>query len=119
MWQRSQSPRPATTTSSSTSGTRNSTSGCPSKISRWSENLTVNDRLRPLVALLLSCWLAAAAPAAPPPQASETLTLEAATEQFLRRNLAVEAARLEVGVAEAERIGARLRPRPELTVTAE
>jgi len=87
----------------------------------------VNDRLRPLVALLLSCWLPAAAaaqtaatgPAAPPAQASETLTLEAATEQFLRRNLAVEAARLEVGVAEAERIGARLRPRPGLTVTAE
>src|SRR5215208_5350814 len=128
MWPRSQSPRPATTTSSSTSGTRSSTNGCPSKISRWSENLTVNDRLRPLVALLLSCWLAAAAaaqttatgPAAPPaPQAAETLTLEAATEQFLRRNLAVEAARLEVGVAEAERIGARLRPRPGLTVTAE
>lgn len=47
------------------------------------------------------------------------LTLEAATERFLRRNLAVEAARLEVGVAEAERVGARLRPRPGLTVTAE
>ncbi|MGI8897866.1 MAG: TolC family protein, partial [Pyrinomonadaceae bacterium] len=47
------------------------------------------------------------------------LTLEAATEQFLRKNLTVEAARLEVGVAEAERVGARLGPRPGLTVSAE
>jgi len=47
------------------------------------------------------------------------LSVDAATEQFLRKNLAVEAARLEVGVAEAERIGARLRPRPGLTVSAE
>src|SRR5215204_5605539 len=47
------------------------------------------------------------------------LSLEAATEQFLLKNLAVEAARLEIGVAEAERIGARLRPRPGITVSAE
>ncbi len=40
-------------------------------------------------------------------------------DQFLRKNLAVEAARLEVGVAAAERIGARLRPRPGLAVSAE
>ena len=40
-------------------------------------------------------------------------------DQFLRKNLSVEAARLEVGVAEAERIGARLRPRPGLTISAE
>lgn len=52
-------------------------------------------------------------------QAREVLTLEAATEQFLRRNLSLEAARLEIGVAEAERIGARFRPRPGLTVSAE
>lgn len=51
--------------------------------------------------------------------ATDYITLEAATEQFLKRNLAVEAARLEVGVAEAERVGARLRPRPGLTVSAE
>jgi outer membrane protein, heavy metal efflux system len=49
----------------------------------------------------------------------DTLTIEAATEQFLRRNLAVEAARLQVGVAEAERVAARLRPRPGLTLSAE
>jgi cobalt-zinc-cadmium efflux system outer membrane protein len=47
------------------------------------------------------------------------VSLDSATEQFLRKNLAVEAARLEVGVAEAERIGARLRPRPGLTASAE
>ncbi len=52
-------------------------------------------------------------------QAGEALTLEAATEQFLRRNISLEAARLEINVAEAERIGARFRPRPGLTVSAE
>lgn len=48
-----------------------------------------------------------------------TLTLEAATERFLQRNLSVEAARLEVGVAEAERVAASFRPRPGLTITGE
>jgi cobalt-zinc-cadmium efflux system outer membrane protein len=79
-----------------------------------------------MTATLLACWLTASAfaqtPVPTPPvssQVAESLTLEAATEQFLRRNLAVEAARFEVGVAEAERVGARLRPRPGLTVTAE
>ncbi len=47
------------------------------------------------------------------------VSLESATEQFLRKNLSVEAARLDVGVAEADRIGARLRPRPGLTASAE
>ena len=47
------------------------------------------------------------------------VSLESATDQFLRKNLAVEAARLEVGVAEADRVGARLSPRPGLTVSAE
>lgn len=47
------------------------------------------------------------------------LSLEAAVDQFLRKNLAVEAARLEVTVAEAERVGARLRPRPGVTISAE
>jgi cobalt-zinc-cadmium efflux system outer membrane protein len=49
----------------------------------------------------------------------DTLTLEAATERFLQRNLSVEAARLEVGVAEAERVAASFRPRPGLTITGE
>ncbi|MDQ3252505.1 MAG: TolC family protein [Acidobacteriota bacterium] len=52
-------------------------------------------------------------------QTSDFLTLEAATEQFLQRNISLAAARLEIGVAEAERIGARFRPRPGLTVSAE
>ena len=47
------------------------------------------------------------------------LTLELATERFLQRNLSVEAARLEVGVAEAERVGATFRPRRGLTITGE
>ena len=51
--------------------------------------------------------------------ATDYLSLETAADQFMQKNLAVEAARLEVGVAEAERIGARLRPRPGLTVSAE
>ena len=49
----------------------------------------------------------------------DTLTLDAATERFLQRNLSVEAARLEVGVAEAERVAASFRPRPGLTITGE
>ncbi|HLE63798.1 MAG TPA: TolC family protein [Pyrinomonadaceae bacterium] len=53
------------------------------------------------------------------PLAPDFLSLEKATEQFVRKNLAVEAARLEVGVAAAERVGARLSPRPGLTVSAE
>jgi outer membrane protein, heavy metal efflux system len=62
------------------------------------------------------------APDGPPVAVSlvpDYVSLDSATEQFLRKNLAVEAARLEVGVAEAERIGARLRPRPGLTASAE
>lgn len=58
-------------------------------------------------------------PSLPPLQDTGVLTLETATEQFLRRNLTVEAARLEVGVAGTERISARLFPRPGLTVSAE
>lgn len=77
-------------------------------------------KLRVITSLLLALWM----PFTLFAQTSSTvssdyLSLDAATEQFLRKNLAVEAARLEVGVAEAERIGARLRPRPGLTVSAE
>src|SRR5262245_54066891 len=53
------------------------------------------------------------------PPLPDTLTLEAATERFLQRNLSVEAARLEVSVAEAERVAASFRPRPGLTITGE
>lgn len=77
-------------------------------------------KLRVITCLLLALWM----PFTLFAQTSSTvssdyLSLDAATEQFLRKNLAVEAARLEVGVAEAERIGARLRPRAGLTVSAE
>jgi outer membrane protein, heavy metal efflux system len=50
---------------------------------------------------------------------TDYLSIETATEQFLKKNLSVQAARLEVGVAEAERVGARLSPRPGLTISAE
>jgi cobalt-zinc-cadmium efflux system outer membrane protein len=77
-------------------------------------------KLRVITCLLLALWM----PLTMFAQTSSTvspdfLSLDTATEQFLRKNLAVEAARLEVGIAEAERIGARLRPRPGLTVSAE
>ncbi len=84
--------------------------------------------LRTSTTLILALWLPIAICAQTPssnlqplgaPQGSEYLTLDSATEQFLRKNLIVEAARLELGVAEAERVGARLRPRPGLTVSAE
>lgn len=77
-------------------------------------------KLRAIISLLLVFWtpllLLAQTSATVSP---DYVSLETAIEQFLRRNLAVEAARLEVGVAEAERIGARLRPRPGLTISAE
>jgi cobalt-zinc-cadmium efflux system outer membrane protein len=75
-----------------------------------------------IIAILLACLPAAPAFAQTAGAASSTtevLTVETATELFLRRNLSVEAARLQVGVAEAERVAARLRPRPGLTLSAE
>ena len=69
--------------------------------------------------LLTLSWPLAIGAQAPSLQTSEYLTLESATDQFLQKNLVVEAARLELGVAEAERVGARLRPRPGLTMGAE
>src|SRR5262245_21231003 len=53
------------------------------------------------------------------PPLPDVLTLEGATERFLQRNLSIEAARLEVGVAESERVAAKFRPRPGLTITGE
>ena len=52
-------------------------------------------------------------------QTPDYVSLEAAMDQLLKKNLSVQAARLEVGVAEAERVGARLNPRPGMTVSAE
>ncbi len=77
-----------------------------------------------MLALSLPVSICAQTPTAPAPPvsvsvAADYVSLESAIDQFLRKNLAVEAARLEVGVAEAERVGARLSPRPGLTVSAE
>ncbi|MGI8735001.1 MAG: TolC family protein [Pyrinomonadaceae bacterium] len=82
---------------------------------------------RMLMAAGLSFWLSALPATSRAQTASvvtraptaDVLTLQGATEEFLRRNLSLEAARFEIGVAEAERIGARLRPRPGLTFSAE
>ena len=54
-----------------------------------------------------------------PASVPDVLTLEAATELFLQRNLSIEAARLQVSRAEADRVAARLRPRPTANISAE
>lgn len=77
-------------------------------------------KLRAITSLLLILWTPLTLFAQTPSTvSSDYLSLETAMDQFLRKNLSVEAARLEVGVAQAERIGARLRPRPGLTISAE
>lgn len=77
-------------------------------------------KLRAITSLLLILWTPLTLlPQTPSTVSSDYLSLETVLDQFLRKNLSVEAARLEVGVAEAERIGARLRPRPGLTISAE
>jgi outer membrane protein, heavy metal efflux system len=77
-------------------------------------------KLHAITSLLLILWTPFTLLAQTPSTvSSDYLSLETAMDQFLRKNLSVEAARLEVGVAEAERIGARLRPRPGLTISAE
>ena len=77
-------------------------------------------KVRAITSLLLILWTPLTLFAQTPSTvSSDYLSLETAMDQFLRKNLSVEAARLEVGVAEAERIGARLRPRPGLTISAE
>lgn len=70
--------------------------------------------------LALAClWAARLTAQTPAPPLPDVLTLEAATDRFLQRNLSIEAARLEVGIAAAERVAAALRPRPGMTVTGE
>lgn len=75
-------------------------------------------KLRATTSLWLVLWIPLSV-LGQTPLSPDYLSLETATDQFLRKNLAVEAARLEVGIAEAERIGAQFRPRPGLTVSAE
>ena len=77
-------------------------------------------KFRAITSLLLILWTPLTLLAQTPSTvSSDYLSLEMAMDQFLRKNLSVEAARLEVGVAEAERIGARLRPSPGMTISAE
>ena len=73
--------------------------------------------LRAITSLILAISLASSVCGQTP--APDYFSLETAIDQFLKRNLTVQAARLEVGVAEAERVGARLNPRPGMTVSAE
>lgn len=54
-----------------------------------------------------------------PASLPDVLTLEAATDVFLQKNLSIEAARLQVTRAEADRVAARLRPRPTANISAE
>lgn len=73
-----------------------------------------------IIAFILTCCLSVSASAQiAGQQTMDTLTMETATDRFLKRNLTLEAARLEVNVAGAEAIAARLRPRPGVTVSAE
>src|SRR5262245_61268195 len=103
--------------------------GCRSPISRWSEVKMITKFYQLSAVIALAGLLPIAYPAqtpvrpvsssqdqSPPPSGTAALpnllTLEAATQLFMQRNLAVEAARLEVSVAAAERVAASLRPRP-------
>ena len=52
-------------------------------------------------------------------QSPAPLTIDQVVARFLERNLAVEAARLRVDIARAERIAAQIRPNPTLTLSAE
>jgi cobalt-zinc-cadmium efflux system outer membrane protein len=52
-------------------------------------------------------------------QAPRPLTLPEVVDRFLRRNLAVEAARQRVDIARAERIASRLRPNPRVIFLAD
>jgi len=72
-----------------------------------------------IVGILLLVTGVPARPAMAVQDASLMLTADEAVRLYLGRNLGIEAARLEVERAAADRIGARLRPNPELSVTAE
>lgn len=52
-------------------------------------------------------------------QSPTSLTIDQVVVRFLERNLAVEAARLRVDIARADRIAAQVRPNPTLTLSAE
>src|ERR1043165_5816096 len=52
----------------------------------------------------------------PPATAKRSITLDEAIEIFLRQNLQLVAARYDIETADAEKLTARLRPNPQLTV---
>src|SRR5215213_4217183 len=71
--------------------------------------------------ILIAVFIIAAPPAFAQnvPPLSGVLTLDAASERLVQKNLSVEAARLEVSAAEQARVFARLRPRPSINISAE
>src|ERR1041385_613646 len=52
----------------------------------------------------------------PPATSKRSITLPDAVEIFLRQNLELVAARYDIETADAEKLTARLRPNPQLTV---
>lgn len=82
--------------------------------------MNINYRCHVVLATAFSFFASvSAAWAQTPTPLPDVLTLEAANDVFLQRNLSVEAARLQISRAEAERVAARLRPRPTANVSAE
>lgn len=71
------------------------------------------------VSVLVGCVLAPGPPVALAQTSPAPLTLDDAVRLYLDRNLDAEAARLRVEHTRAGQIAARLRPNPEITVTAE
>jgi cobalt-zinc-cadmium efflux system outer membrane protein len=68
---------------------------------------------------LLGCAVVMTASLAWAQEGPVPLTLDDAVQLYLDHNLEVEAARLEVERSSADRVAARLRPNPGITVTAE
>jgi outer membrane protein, heavy metal efflux system len=75
--------------------------------------------MRALAAVWLFAVLLLPGPVLSQPDSRGELTLQDVVARVLERNLAVEAARHRVSIAQAERIAARLWPNPTLTLTAE
>ena len=60
--------------------------------------------------------LAASPPQAPPAQTKTAITINEAVSIFLEKNLQLVAARYDISTAEAEKLSARVRPNPEITM---
>ena len=71
------------------------------------------------ILLPLSLVLAAVASGQTPVPADQTVTLDQAIQEALAKNLTLAAEKLNVNVAEAREITARLRPNPVLTVSGQ